>query len=363
MAITPKWTMVSDGCWQDSSSANPIYHIINTAAPDGAADPQASATKGSWYIRPGTTDDYSQWYQKVADNDADADWQKVLVNYNEEAVVLEGSLTMGTTARFQVRDSTLYVYSPSASTGAIALGASGDVWQIGDQAASNYWEFQFDGTLVPTGASRLNFSSVNIAAANTDGGLIKGGTEATKIVEDTADMKFISFYFDNGATSGDNRGIYNRLYLSGAGGGGESFRTMTSIDDVAAGTAHGAHLTLNFEATGSCTGLGVASRNTLHIPNAAMTGGTYASTMAEIFSDGTSSDPAAVTELSFLRFVNDGHSNGITDVDDKAFLFTLAGGTLGSGNVMAAKTASAVSHGLRVKIHGITYYVMLSDAQ
>lgn len=156
MAITPKWTFVSDGCWQDSSSANPIYFIVNTAAPDGAADPQASATKGSIYVRPGTTDDYSQWYMKVADNDADADWQKVLVNYNEEAVTLEGALTMATSTRFQVRDSTLYIYSPAASTGAIALGASGDVWQIGDQASSNYIEVDFRGEASLTGTARFN---------------------------------------------------------------------------------------------------------------------------------------------------------------------------------------------------------------
>jgi len=156
MAITPKWTMISEGCWQDSSSANPVYVIVNTAAPDGAADPEASATKGSLYFRPGTTDDYSQLYMKVADNDADADWAKVLVNFNEEAVTFEGAVTMGTSTRFQVRDSTLYIYSPAASTGAIALGASGDVWQIGDQAASNYVEFDFRGEASLVGTARFN---------------------------------------------------------------------------------------------------------------------------------------------------------------------------------------------------------------
>jgi len=156
MAITPKWTLVSDGCWQDSSSANPVYFIVNIEAPDGASDPQASATKGSIYVRPGTTDDYSQWYMKVADNDADADWQKILVNANEEAVTFEGAVTMGTSTRFQVRDATLYIYSPAASTGAIALGASGDVWQIGDQASSNYVEVDFRGEASLVGTARFN---------------------------------------------------------------------------------------------------------------------------------------------------------------------------------------------------------------
>ena len=156
MAITPKWTQVSEGCWQDSSSANPIYIIVNTAAPAAAEDPQASATKGSLYFRPGTTDDYSQLYMKVANNLAAADWQKVLVNYNEEAITLEGALTMGTSTRLQFRDSTLYIYSPAANTAAIALGASGDVWQIGDQAASNYVQFDFLGEATLVGSARFN---------------------------------------------------------------------------------------------------------------------------------------------------------------------------------------------------------------
>ena len=212
---------------------------------------------------------------------------------------------------------------------------------------------------------RINLSDVNIVAAHTDGGLIKAGTASARVIEDTANMRFVNFNFDNGATSGDNRGIYNRLYLTGAGGGGESLRTFTSIEDVACGTAHGAHISLGFEASGSITGLGVASRNTLHIPNAVMpAGGTYAATQPEIYSDGATSAPAAVTELSFIRCINDGNATGIANVDDKAFLLSLIGGSVGAGNVMAAKTAAAVTHTLRMKApNGTTYYIMVSDTQ
>jgi len=92
---------------------------------------------------------------KVAVNDADADWRKVLVDYNEEAVTLEGAVTMGTSTRLQFRDSTLYIYSPSASTAAIALGASGDVWQIGDQASTNYVQVNFRGEATLEGSARF----------------------------------------------------------------------------------------------------------------------------------------------------------------------------------------------------------------
>ena len=156
MAITPKWTLVSEGCWRDESSANPVYLIVNIADPDGASDPQDSATKGSLYFQPGTTDDYSQVYMKVADNSADADWQKILVNNNEEAVSMEGNWTWDTSSRIQVRDATLYIYSPSASTGAIALAASGDVWQIGDQGSANYVQIDFRGEATLVGTARFN---------------------------------------------------------------------------------------------------------------------------------------------------------------------------------------------------------------
>lgn len=190
------------------------------------------------------------------------------------------------------------------------------------------------------------------------------GSSSSKVSSSTGDKNFLEFRFENSATSGDNRGIYNRLYLAGVGGGGESLRCFTSVMDVAAGTAHGAHVSLNFNSTGTVTGLGVAGRNTLHIPNGAMgAGGTYAAIQAEIYSDGANSDAGAVTELAFLRFVNDGNAGGIADVDDDAFLFVLSGGAVGAGNVMAIKSAAAVSHTLRVKIHGTTYYLMVSDAQ
>lgn len=213
--------------------------------------------------------------------------------------------------------------------------------------------------------ARLDFTGATVAAANTDGGLIKMGTSSVPIVEDTANMKFIAIYVDNGATSGDNRAMYLREYLTGAGGGGEAARVFTTVNNVAGGTAHGAHISLNFGTTGSITGLGVAGRNTLHIANQAYTGlgGTYAAVQAEIYSDGANSDPAGMTEISFVRVVNDGHANGIADVDDDAFLFSFQGFSVGAGNVFAAKTASAVSHGARVKIGSTTYYLMLSDTQ
>ena len=196
-------------------------------------------------------------------------------------------------------------------------------------------------------------------------GLILGaGTASDPATTATADTKFIEFRLQNSATSGDNRAMYLRFYQSGAGGGGEAARIFTTISDVAAGTAHGAHISLNFASTGSVTGLGVAGRNTLHIPDdASWAPGTIAALQAEIYSDGDASDTDGATEVSFLRFVNGGNANGIADVDDDAFLFVVSGGAVGAGNMVAAQSAASVSHTIRVKLHGTTYYLMASDAQ
>lgn len=254
----------------------------------------------------------------------------------------------------------------AGTNSAINIGVDGaglDLKLFGDTASAYLlWDQSADALLLG-GVARIDFNSATVLAGNTDGGLIRAGTSGARIVEDTADMRFININVDNGATSGDNRAIYNRLYLTGAGGGGESLRSFTTIEDVAGATAHGAHISLNFGATGTLTGLGVASRNTLHIPNGSLAGGTYAATQPEIYSDGASSAFSG-TELSFIRVTNAGDATGVAAIDDTAFLLALSGGTIGAGNLMAVKTAAAISHTLRMKgPDGTTYYLMVSDAQ
>ena len=216
-------------------------------------------------------------------------------------------------------------------------------------------------TITLDGTTTYAVEVKNTAGASL-GALVKAGTSAAPVVSTVANQNFIQVY-----TSSNKAGVcgfYNHLYLTAAAAGGESFRTFTSVSDVAAGTAHGAHISLSFGTTGSITDLGVASRNTLHIANSAITGGTYAAIQPELYADGSTSDPAAVTELSFIRVVNDGNATGVGKIDDKAFLLTLAGGAIGAGNVMAAKTAAAISHTLRMKgPDGVTYYLMVSNAQ
>ncbi len=197
------------------------------------------------------------------------------------------------------------------------------------------------------------------------GPLILAGTSSAPLICDTADTKFIQIYTDCGATSGDNRSIYNRLYLTGAGGGGESLRSYTEISGVAAGTAHGAHISLGTgESTtvGTVTGLGVAVRATLGLASGAVSGGTYAAIEPEIYSFGASTT-TTMTELSFIRCTMGGNSTGIGVIDDKAYLLVLDGCTEGSGNmVVASATETNYASAARCKINGVEKWLMFASA-
>jgi len=172
-----------------------------------------------------------------------------------------------------------------------------------------------------------------------------------------ADAKILNFVFTNSATSGDNRGVYNRFYLTGAGSGGESLRTYTSIQ-AACGTAHGIHASLDFsgDTTGELSGLGCAGRFTLHIPDdAAWASGTITAIQAELWADGAASDPDGVTELSMFRGVIGGNTTGDDDIEtDAAFLSlscTPATGAFVDSNI----TALTGKASLRVNVNGTLY--------
>lgn len=248
---------------------------------------------------------------------------------------------------------------------------SAQAWAIGqdvywDNANSKFTTVRTDrkaGVATAVAANPTSTGKMLLMAPGAARGFTFG-TSTTPIVDDVADKKFMSGYLDDGSASGDNRMMYLKYIFTGAGGGGDGFRMYTVIDGVAKGTVHSAHISLAPSGIGTVTGQGAAMRNTLHVPNVAMgAGGTYSPNICEIWSDGDDSDPAAVTLLAFMRFVNGGNANGVADVDDKAYLFTVEGGAIASGNVIAAKSSAAVSHTARVRIHNTVKYVMLSDNQ
>lgn len=151
------------------------------------------------------------------------------------------------------------------------------------------------------------------------GGVVMGaGTSSSRVTTASADKKMLSFYFENSANTGDNRGMYLRLYQSGTGaGGGEALRCFTTVTG-ALGTAHGAHISLNFGTTGTLSGLGVACRNTLHIPDDLNPTGTITAGQSEIYFDGDNSSTADITNATHCihRFILDGDTTARAKATD-----------------------------------------------
>lgn len=215
---------------------------------------------------------------------------------------------------------------------------------------------------------RIDLSGFETKAANTGGCVVSAGTSSSPITNDTADMKFFSIYTDDGATSGDSRALYLRHYITGAGGGGEAARIFTTVSNVAAATAHGAHISLSFGTSGTVTGQGIAVRATLHIPSTALASNvTMSAVQAEIYSDAATSDPGGSTILSFFRVVNGGNATGMADVDDDAVLFDIQGLTAGAAKLLAtsltaATVNAATTASLKCRVGSTTYYLPLATA-
>lgn len=204
------------------------------------------------------------------------------------------------------------------------------------------------------------------AASVDNNALILGrGTSTNQFTTTTASAKFIELRCKSSATSGDNRLMYLRYELASTGGG-ECIRAFTKIQGTI-GTALGAHISIDFDATvgDKVTGMAAGLDCQLILPNKVVEAGVgaYTALNVEIYSAGATTDAANCNKLSFIRIVNGGDATGLATVDDDAFLLDISGGSTASGNMMAAKTSSAVSHGLRCRIHGVTYYLMVSDAQ
>jgi len=257
-------------------------------------------------------------------------------------------------------------YDPDANT-TIVLDDAGDfVTFISIKVGSSYYWRVLQSSGTP--AREKIFLYPVGSAANSASGLLMGvGTTANPATTSTANAKFIEIRAGTTATSGDNRLAYLQ-YSIGAAGGGECLRANTIIDGNT-GTAHGAHIGMEFVATAGgseCSGLGAVVRGTLMIPNVASWAptGTYCAGMFEIYSVGANSDPAGMTELSVLRLCNSGDATGAADIDTDAFLFSIQGFTAAGDTTKLLSSVSLAelpgsSVAVRCKIGATTYYLPL----
>jgi hypothetical protein len=158
-------------------------------------------------------------------------------------------------------------------------------------------------------------------------GVLHGGGTAVNPNTSALAANFMSYYNQSTAATGTARGLYNRLFLSG-GAGGEAVRAYTTVSNNApADTVNGAHISLDFgAAAGNVTGLGTASRNTLHVPNRALNG-TTSVVMSELWADGASSTSGG--QMSLFSASVGGNATGKALIESTAYFLnmTLTGGS------------------------------------
>lgn len=207
-------------------------------------------------------------------------------------------------------------------------------------------------------------------ALNPSNAILMGiGTSSSRAVANAPSRNFLSFFVENRATSGDNRGMYLRQYISGAGASGEAARFYNTVNNVAADSVHGTHTTLSFGTTGTVTGQGIASRNTLALANQTLaTNVTLSAVEAEIWCDGTASDPGDALFLSFFRANLGGNAEGIAKVIDstKAVFFDVQGVAAsgdGVNGLFRAVAPSTLAASLKVLVGTTLYYLPLYSGQ
>lgn len=211
------------------------------------------------------------------------------------------------------------------------------------------------------GQSRMQLGTASLSAvgANTTALLHGLGTSGTPVGTTSGSVNFMGYWMTTSSTSGDVRGLYTRLFFTGAGGTGEAQRIFATVTDVAASTVRGAHISLSFATSGTVTGLGVALECTLHLNSGGTAGGTMAPLKVAINSDAAGSDPAGST-LSFIQVVNQGSAKD--DVDDDAFLFDISGFTSGSAKMWYDNTSNAADEFIKIKTPSGTRYLIVADS-
>jgi len=285
----------------------------------------------------------------IGDTDAEQQLRCVV-----DARKITGAITLGQTVYWD-EDGT----AVDASTGAATVVAANGDFVLGVCVVA---AASADTTVRVSLAWESNMLVKTFGAAG--GGVSQGFLGGAGISGDLATSatagNFFEFRLDGSAAAGTYRGIYMRLDLTG-GAGGEALRGYTHVEDnTPADTCNGGHITLAFgTSVGNISGLGTACRNTMMIPNRSI-GGTTAAVQAEVYAEGASSANGGI--MSFLRCVLDGNGTGYAAIEDNINFIEIAGGSTATGNLFAAKSSAAVSHVLRCRIHGTTYYLMLSDA-
>lgn len=186
----------------------------------------------------------------------------------------------------------------------------------------------------------------------------KVGAEGAPLTTATADVKHFNWYLGTTATSGDNRGLYMWYYI-GSTGGGECLRAKTILLTAATvDAAHGAHISLEHQGSGHCTGLGVACRSTMEIAEDVNPTGTLSALMGEVWYNGTTSSADITAAAHSCLRLNIG--GDATAAARQTTWIAFDGTTAASNsNMVVTGTVGGTAKGLRISIDGVPHYIAI----
>ena len=178
-----------------------------------------------------------------------------------------------------------------------------------------------------------------------------GGTAASPITVTTAD-NISESYATTSATTGDTRLSYNRLTFTSTGSG-ETFRALTRVtgaNGATGGPINGAHISTSINTGGTISGAANAIRATIGAA-VATPGGTLAALQLDTdFASGTTLG----AESAFVRVTDSGAGTG-----KMTRLMNIGTGT---GVFTAATSSSTLAGGIKVRIAGVDYFLVVASA-
>lgn len=179
-----------------------------------------------------------------------------------------------------------------------------------------------------------------------------GSGSASSPVAVTSAQNISSFYGTTSATTGDTRLNYSRLNFTSTGSGEtlRAFSVVTGASAATGGTINGAHISTSVSTGGTISGAANALRATIGA-SVASPGGTLSAIQLDTdFASGTSLG----AESAFIRVTDSGAGAG-----KMTRLMNIASGT---GVFTAATSSSTLAGGIKVRIAGSDYYLVVASA-
>lgn len=226
-----------------------------------------------------------------------------------------------------------------------------DITTLGTGAASKAVVLDSNGDYTwPSG--QLTFQTAHSGLLHGAGA--SGANHALGATADNA----MEYYLSGTHTTGDMRGMYLRLYFSGAGGSGEAARIFGTINNVSVatgGTVNGAHISMGTSgASAAVSGAANALRTTFGIASASTNiGGTCS--VIQVDTD-LASGVTVPANFAFLRLTN-------TNTLKSNHFLNIPNVLAETDGLFCAHTTQTMTHSIHiVSADGTDYYIMCTNA-